>query len=132
MQTAIIFLVAAATAAGQLTTSVQKSDSVSITSTAAPGSAPTNSFAVYTPDTTIDSWTCATKNISDYLKPPMPTAHMLDVFYDHSDKIYAECEANIPKPFTTYPACPSVAKASWCAVSKVEEMSSARFWGSRS
>ncbi|KAH9862715.1 hypothetical protein J1614_010808 [Plenodomus biglobosus] len=97
-------------------TSIGKSNSVSITSTAAPGSAPTNSFAVYTPDTTIDSWTCATKNISDYLKPPMPTAHMLDVFYDHSDKIYAECEANIPKPFTTYPACPSVAKASWCAV----------------
>lgn len=47
----------------------------------------------------------------------MPTGHLLEVYYDHADKIYEECEATISKPFTTYPACPSVAKASWCAVS---------------
>jgi hypothetical protein len=123
MQTAFFFLVAAATAVAQLKTSVQKSSSIIVTSTARPGSAPTNSVAVYTPDNTIDSWICATKNTSDYLKPPMPTAHMLDVFYDHSDKIYAECEADLPKPFTSFPACPSVAKASWCAVSKFQEIS---------
>jgi hypothetical protein len=49
----------------------------------------------------------------------MPTGHLLDVYYDHSDAIYKECEDKLPKPFTTFPACQSIAKASWCAVSQV-------------
>jgi hypothetical protein len=75
------------------------------------------SIAVYTPETTIDSWECATKKYSEYLQPPMPTGSFLEVYYNHSDAIYKECEEKLPKPLTTFPACPSVAKASWCAVS---------------
>ncbi|KAH4803042.1 hypothetical protein HBH61_179510 [Parastagonospora nodorum] len=48
---------------------------------------------------------------SPYLKPPMPTGQLLNTYYEHSDKIYEECE---DKPST---ACPSVAKESWCALS---------------
>jgi hypothetical protein len=115
------------TAVAQITTSVQATvldTAVSGgTSTLRPASLPTTSIAIYTPrETPIDSWLCATKNFSDYLSPPMPTGNILDIYYNHSDKIYKECEDKLPKPFTTFPACPSVAKASWCAVSDVEPL----------
>ena len=113
------------TAVAQFTTSVEATvldTTISeSTSTHRQASLPTISIAIYTPrETTIDSWLCATKNVSDYLSPPMPTGKILDIYYNHSDKIYKECEDKLPKPFTTFPACPSVAKASWCAVSEVK------------
>ncbi|KAF1968897.1 hypothetical protein BU23DRAFT_654992 [Bimuria novae-zelandiae CBS 107.79] len=118
VQLSLFFIIA--TAAAQFTTSIQGTGKATVTpvsaSTPEPASVPTTSIAVYTPPVaTIDSWLCATKNFSDYLTPPMPTGHLLDIYYDHSDAIYKECEDKIPKPFTTFPACPSVAKASWCA-----------------
>ncbi len=124
MRGQLFLLTVIATAAAQFTTSVQETGPVTITyasaSTARPAIIPTTSIAVYTPPaTTIDPWQCATKNISDYLKPPMPTGHLLDIYYDHSDAIYKECEDKLPKPFTTFPACPSVAKVSWCKVCHV-------------
>jgi hypothetical protein len=81
------------------------------TTTTASTARPVTSIAIYTPATTADSWQCATKNVSDYLTPPMPTGQLLDTYYEHSDKIYEECE---DKPLT---ACPSVTKERWCALS---------------
>ncbi|KAH8692465.1 hypothetical protein GQ44DRAFT_719864 [Phaeosphaeriaceae sp. PMI808] len=118
MRISYYIIVTAASTMSQFTTPVFHSEGAStITSMASPGSMPTAPGAVYTPADTLDSWLCATKNYSDYLQPPMPTGHLLDIYYDHSDKIYEECEAKLPKPFTSFPACPSVAKASWCALS---------------
>ena len=121
MYSLLVLASVVAIAAGQSMTSIQETAPATITSatasTARPASAVTTSYARYTPIKTIDSWECATKNISDYLLPPMPTGGLLEVYYDHSGVIYSECEEHIPKPFTSYPACPSVAKASWCAVS---------------
>lgn len=110
-------VVAPSTATTQATA---KDTEVSLsTSSPRPASLPTTSIAIYTPPVAnVDSWLCATKNFSDYLNPPMPTGRLLDDYYDHSDAIYKECEDKLPKPFTTFPACPSVAKASWCAVSQ--------------
>jgi hypothetical protein len=121
MRFQLLFVTLAATTTAQFTTSVQGSGTATVTvarsTTPRPASVATTSFAVYTPETTIDSWECVTKKYSQYLQPPMPTGHLLEVYYDHSDAIYKECEEKLPKPLTTFPACPSVAKASWCAVS---------------
>lgn len=121
MRSLLVLASVVAITAGQFTTSIHETAPVTITSasasTARPASAATTSYARYTPIKSIDPWQCATKNISDYLLPPMPTGDLLNVYYDHSGAIYRECEEHIPKPFTSYPACPSVAKASWCAVS---------------
>jgi hypothetical protein len=120
MRIQFLFATFSATAIAQFTTSVQGSltatGTLTSSTTARPASIATTSIAVYTPETSIDSWVCATKNYSEYLQPPMPTGELLDVYYDHSDAIYKECEEKLPKPLTTFPACPSVAKASWCAV----------------
>jgi exo-beta-1,3-glucanase (GH17 family) len=107
----------ASSVAAQLTTSSQDSSSttIAVTSFAEPASTASVSSVVYT-QPIYDSWQCATKNISAYLQPPMPTGHMLDIYYDHSDKIYAECESKLAKPFTTFPACQTMAQESWCAV----------------
>lgn len=87
-----------------------------IVSTARPASTASVPVAIWTPHDTGDSWQCATKNITNYLKPPMPTGILLDAYYEHADNVYEDCEKSIPQPFTSYPACPSVAKESWCAV----------------
>jgi hypothetical protein len=80
-------------------------------STARPANTPT------TPTATDDPWTCATKDYSDYLQPPKPTGHLLDVYYDHGDAIFKKCEESFPGPLTEIPVCPSLTAASWCAVS---------------
>lgn len=87
-----------------------------IISTAQPASTASVPIAIWTPHDIGDSWQCATKNITNYLKPPMPTGILLDAYHKHADSIYEECEKTISQPFTAYPPCPSVAKASWCAV----------------
>lgn len=103
-------------ATAQFTTPMEGTKGIIVTSVSV--SIPEPSIAVYTPSaTTIESWLCATKNLSDYLKPPMPTGELLEIYYDYSDTVNKECEDKIPKPFTTFPACPSIAKARWCAVS---------------
>lgn len=110
-QAYLLFLAAAVTAVAQLTSSVGVS---TISTSASPASIATESMASHTPEP--DSWDCITYNMSDYLHPPMPTGRLLDIYYDHSDKIYQECEDKLPKPFTSFPACASMATASWCAV----------------
>ncbi|KAF1939304.1 hypothetical protein EJ02DRAFT_457066 [Clathrospora elynae] len=59
----LLFVTFADTATAQFTTSVQGSGTATVTfassSTARPASIPTTSIAVYTPETTIDSWVCA-------------------------------------------------------------------------
>jgi hypothetical protein len=86
-----------------------------ITSGASPLPIVTASVPSHTPKP--DGWDCVTYNISDYLEPPLPTGHLLNIYYNHSDKIYQECEDKLPKPFTSFPACSSIEAASWCAVS---------------
>jgi hypothetical protein len=110
-QSYYLVLAAAATAVAQLTSSVRLS---TIVTSASPASIATDSVASHTPEP--DTWDCVTYNMSDYLQPPMPTGRLLDIYYDHSDKMYQECEDKLPKPFTSYPACTSMATASWCAV----------------
>ncbi|KAH7092265.1 hypothetical protein FB567DRAFT_545440 [Paraphoma chrysanthemicola] len=111
MRTHLALFAVVSTAAAQITTTNEAIGKATVTS------APKPSIAVYTPTTTADSWECATKNFTDYLSPPMPTGNLLDIYYSHSDKIYKECEDKLPKPFTEFPACKSMAKASWCEVS---------------
>lgn len=103
--------VVANTALAQVTSSVKVS---TVVTGASPAPVMTMSIATHTPKP--DGWDCVTYNISDYLEPPMPTGPLLDIYYDHSDKIYQECEDKLPKPFTSFPACTSMAAASWCAV----------------
>jgi hypothetical protein len=121
MRFLISIMTLAATATAELTTLVQGFATPTVTITksldARAASVATTSIAVYTPDTTMDSWECATRNYSDYLQPPMPTGDLLEVYINHAHDIYEECEKDLRPPFTTYPACPSMAKASWCAVS---------------
>ncbi|KAH7068310.1 hypothetical protein BKA63DRAFT_521531 [Paraphoma chrysanthemicola] len=111
MRTHLVLLAAVTITAAQFTTSIEAIGKATVTS------APRPSIAVYTPTTTVDSWQCVTKNFTDYLNPPIRTGNLLDIYYNHSDKIYKECEDKLPKPFTEFPACKSMARASWCAIS---------------
>jgi len=104
MRALISFVALIATAAAQPT--------LTSASTARPASIPTASIAIYPPEPGPDSWLCVTKNYSDYLHPPMPTGHLLDVYYDHADAIFKECMDKLPEALTSLPDCTSIAKES--------------------